>query len=143
MWIPRDERRLLVGYYCSIHAVGSEKEYGTGEFAEFLRCQTNSEVLERDIEQAAAVLARSRKANKVLSARGLIICTPIQPGTSVKVGLTIKGYDLGRRYSNWFSWSGLWFYEYRNHWIWLIAGSFGGAVLTKLVEWTWSFLSNT
>ena len=143
MWIPRDERLLLVGYYRSIHAVGSEREYGTGDFAKFLHCQTNSEVLAEDIEQATDVVARSQKANKVLSARGLVTCVPLQPGLSVKVSLTVEGYDLGRRYSHWFSRSGLRFNEYRNHWIWLIIAFFGAAIGTKLVEWMWSFLRHT
>ena len=141
MWIPKDERLLLVGYYHSIHAVGSEKEYGTGEFAEFLHCQTNSEVLAEDIEQAADVLTRSQKANRGLSARGFITCTPLQPETSVKVSLTVEGYDLGCRYSHWPRWIGLCLNEYR--WIALIIGAIGGAVITELVGLLWSFVSNT
>jgi len=149
MWIPKDERLLLVGYYRSIHAVGSEKQYGTSDFVQFLHCQTKYEVSAEmptrpeEIEQAVYVLVRSQKANKILSARGLITCTPLQPGTSVSVSLTLEGYDLGRQYSNWFDRSGLRFSEYRNHWIWLIIAFIGGAVGSKLIDWMWSFLRNT
>lgn len=141
MWIPKDERRLLVGYYRSIHAVGSEREYGTSEFAEFLYCQTNSGVLAKDIEQAADVLVRCQKANKVLSERGLIICTTPHSSPDVRVSLTVEGYDLGWRYSHRLGWINVFLQEYR--WIGLIIAAIGGAVIVKAVEWLWSYLAAT
>ena len=146
MWLPKDERLLLVGYYNSIHAVGCEKVYGTEEFEKFLHCQRNSGNTIKDCARVADALVRSEMANKVLSERGLITYTPPAvtpyPDPSVRVSLTVEGYDLGRRYSHWFSRSGLWFNEYRNHWIWLLAAAIGGVVITNLVEGLWSFASN-
>ena len=79
MWIPRDEHLLLIGYYRSIHADGIEREYGTDDFSSFLHCQTNSEVLKHNNERATDAVVRSQKANKVLSERGLIVCTTLHP----------------------------------------------------------------
>jgi hypothetical protein len=44
----------------------------------------------------------------------------------VRVTLTVAGYDQGRKYSGWFSRSGEWFAEYRNHWIFIIVGFLAG-----------------
>ena len=150
MWLPKDERRLLAGYYRSIRAVGTERQYTMEDLARFLGCRVGSEgwaeksptreAMEREIEGAVDVLRRSENANKLLSARSLITCTPQQPGTCVNVSLTVDGYDLGRRYSHCFFRSGLWLNEYGNHWA---VAFFVGVVGTKLVEWMWSFLTNT
>ncbi len=59
--------------------------------------------------------------------------------TEFSVALTLKGCDLGRKYdSSFWIWSGLWFKEYKDHWIWLIVCFLGGIVGALLVN----FLSN-
>ena len=79
---------------------------------------------------------RVEKANAVLHERGLIEVTPHQVAKFVcVVKLTIKGYDLGWRYSRWFSRTGLWFAEYRNHWLWLIVSFLGGVLGALVVHW--------
>jgi hypothetical protein len=147
MWLPKDERCLLTGYYRSIRAVGVEGQFGTDDFAEFLHCQSASHGWagkKKDritqIAQAADAFVRGQKANKVLHARGLINYTSHQTGTSANVSLTLPGYDLGRRYSNWFIHSGLWFNEYRKYWFWLIPG---GAICMKLFDRILALIRNT
>lgn len=54
---------------------------------------------------------------------------------NLSITLTIKGYDLGRKYSSWWTRSGLWFAEYKNHWIWIVVSFFGGVVGALLVNW--------
>lgn len=51
---------------------------------------------------------------------------------SYEITLSVEGFDLGRKYSNFWTRSGLWFEEYKNHWIWLVAGFIGG-ILGSLV----------
>ena len=46
-----------------------------------------------------------------------------------------------RRYSNFLESSGLWFQEYKHHWIWLIVALFGGALGVKLFDFIASFFA--
>jgi len=54
---------------------------------------------------------------------------------AVTVQLSLEGYDLGRKYSSWWTRSGLWFAEYKNHWIWLIVSFLGGIIGGLLINW--------
>ena len=155
MWLPKDERRLLAGYYALIGAVGVEKAYHLSALARLLRFRGHRssvpeygesedstencddlESLKREINRDIDARIQIEKANTLLTARGLITCTPRQHEIDVVViGLSVDGYDLGRRYSRWFSSTGLWFNEYRNHWMWLILAFFGGAFGNRLIEW--------
>lgn len=154
MWLPKDERRLLAGYYTLIGEISTKKVYRLRDLARLLRFRghrarvpeygesetssANSDDLEsmkRKIAQYSDFSNRINKANSLLAARELVTVTPHQHETSVVViGLSVDGYDLGRRFANTLESSGLWFQEYRNHWIWLIVACFGGAVLTKLPD---------
>jgi len=161
MWLPKDERRLLAGYYSLIGEIGTEKVYRFGDLARLLRfrghkssvpeygdsdrssTQTDDlETMKREAVKYIDACNRIEKANTLLAARGLIKFTPHQHEIHVVVvGLSVDGYDLGRRYSNLLEASGLWFQEYRNHWVWLIAAFFGGAVGVKMIEWIGSLLN--
>jgi len=155
MWLPKDERRLLAGYYSSIGDVGTENVYCLGALARLLRFRghkaaipeygdavpSSDESSNLDTKAAEAIeyiraSKRIEKANTLLAERGLIRVTPHQHEHDVVViGLSVDGYDLGRRYSNTLESSGLWFQEYRNHWIWLIVAILGGTIGVKLIDW--------
>jgi hypothetical protein len=49
--------------------------------------------------------------------------------------LKLEGYDLGRKYSSWWTRSGLCFAEYKNHWIWIIISFLGGVLGALLINW--------
>ncbi len=49
--------------------------------------------------------------------------------------LSLEGNDLGRKYSSWWTRSGLWFTEYGNHWIWIIVSFLGGVIGGLLINW--------
>ena len=154
MWLPKDERRLLAGYYTLIGAIDTKNVYCLRDLARLLRFRghrshipeygesesssTESKDLEsmkREIAQYVDFSNRIEKANSLLVARKLVTVTPHQHETRVVViGLSVEGYDLGRRFSNTVESSGLWFQEYRNHWIWLIVAFLGGAVGAKLLD---------
>ena len=77
-----------------------------------------------------------RKATKQLALHGLVV-EKMHSDREVSVlivSLTVEGYDLGRRYSNWFDRTGLCFQEYRNHWLWLIFAFFGGAIINTVIQ---------
>jgi hypothetical protein len=163
MWLPRDERRLLAGYYALIGAVGTERVFRVCDLARLLRfrglrCSVpeygeskhsrdhsgDFESVKREIEQDIDARIRIKKGNALLTARGLITCRPQEHEIDVvAIGLSVSGYDLGRRYSHWFSSTGLLFQEYRNHWIWLIVAFFGGAFGSRLLEWVGSLVTES
>ena len=160
MWLPKDERRLLAGYYSLIGKINTEKVYRFGDLARLLRFRGHKtavpeygesegstdesddlDSMKRQMVQYIDACNRIEKANNLLAARRLITCTPHRHEVHVVViGLSVEGYDLGRRYSSFVESSGLWFHEYRNHWIWLIVAFFGGAVGAKLIDWIASLL---
>ena len=154
MWLSKVERRLLAGYFTQIGEIKSNKVYRTGELCDLLKfgghrkqipeygdVQTPSRdsgdvvSMKREVVTFIRCTNRIDVANKLLAERGLITVTPHQHEHHVIViGLTLPGYDLGRRYSSFLESSGLWFQEYKNHWIWLIVAFFGGALGVKLFD---------
>lgn len=154
MWLPYDERQLLAGYYTIIGVVNEEEAYPLSSLAELLRRRPdysriqeygestgntngNSSMEEsvNEVKEYIDLCNRIRKANRILAARELIASKDHENAADVVlVSLTVEGFDLGRRYSWWWTRSGLCFQDYKNHWIWLILGFLGGILGTMLVE---------
>jgi hypothetical protein len=147
MWLPKDERRLLWYYYHRINKVGGEESFDLRELTEFLVCKNLKELRCRKKERRdkdGAELARDylneqnrvNIANKALQERGLIRLTEYPGPREVKrITLNLEGYDLGRLYSSWWTYSGLWFREYKDHWIWIIVSFLGGVIGALLINW--------
>jgi hypothetical protein len=160
MWLSKDERRLLAGYYTQLRDIGTEKVYHVLSLCDLLaRCGHNRPIPEYgDIEEDTGATkdpedfkrklksyidcaARIQIANKLLAERGLIKITPHQHATDVVgISLTLDGYDLGRRYASFLERSGLFFQEYKNHWVWLIVAFIGGALGVKLIDFFISWI---
>src|SRR5438445_8340734 len=139
MWITQDERRLLRGYYDLLGDIQAEEAFRLDDLGLLLtlwgyRKQipkyedapspenpvAGHEALKRAIRSVIQNRNRIKKANSLLVARNLIKFTPHQSDDNVVIiSLTLDGHELGRKYSGWFERSGLWFKEYRNHWLWL------------------------
>ena len=155
MWLPKNERNLLAGYYQNVGKAAGEEVY---EYEQLIRLLSDPKAMIRaydepddgstgrkahslqDMKGEAAEYIegalRVEKANAALHERGLIEVTPHQHVWNVcVVKLTVKGYDLGWRYSRWFSRTGLRFAEYRNHWVWLIVSFLGGILGALVVHW--------
>jgi len=160
MWLPKDERRLLEGYYVNICEVEKEKWFdmpdwipvintlGVKQNAQkvkgyFESWKTSTEHDKLDPNDMVGSMKkwiqcknRIDITNDALEARKLIKLHKHQSESDVKaVSLTIEGYDLGRKYSSWFTRSGLWFAEYKHHWIWLIVSFLGGVIGGLLIHW--------
>src|SRR5260370_1621831 len=160
MWITQDERRLLRGYYRLIGDIQAEEAFrvdGLGLILTFWGYRkeipkyedppapetpiSEHEALKRAIRLVIQNRNRVKKANSLLVARNLIKFTPHDSDENVVIiSLTLDGYDLGRKYSGWLERSGLWFKEYRNHWLWLLFAMIGGGVIGKLLELIWASL---
>lgn len=122
MWLPEEERKVLIHYYKKLHESGVETR---GQFflSELEKCLS-----EKDKRN------RVKIASKMLKQRDLLDFFNDQ-NEAVTVQLSLEGYDLGRKYSSWWTRSGLWFAEYKNHWIWLIVSFLGGIIGGLLINW--------
>jgi len=147
MWLPKDERKLLRFYYHRINKVDGEESFDSRELVQSLICNNVRELRQREkerrdkdgAEQVRNYLYERNRvsaANKALRKRGLIELVEYSGEREVKrITLKLGGYDLGRKYSSWWDRSGLWFAEYRNHWVWIVGSFFGGIASTLFVQW--------
>jgi hypothetical protein len=160
MWLPKDERKLLEGYYVNIGEVEKEKWFDIRDWITVIkttRVKDNARKMKGYFESGKKTdeddrldptdPVKSMKrwleyknrvdiANAALEARKLIKLHKHQSKSDVKaVILTIEGYDLGRKYSSWWTRSGLLFAEYKNHWIWLIVSFLGGIIGGLFINW--------
>lgn len=51
------------------------------------------------------------------------------------VRMTLAGWDLGDKYNSWGTRNVLWFREYKDHWIWIIISFLGGIIGGLLINW--------
>lgn len=161
MWLPKDERRLLAAFYVKLKGPENESRFHDDDLVNVLNaCRSKWKAIAQNLEhvsdpdagpkvqQVAKLLnedggkkyedlkARLDIAIRAMQKRGLIESKAEgQLRFTRCVSLTIDGYDLGRQYGRWLISSGLWFAEYRNHWVWLIVGFLGGVLGTLIVQW--------
>jgi hypothetical protein len=152
MWLPKDERLILAGLYHNIPD-GQDAAYHVLDLIRFLTAKyakidlpdTEDAESGQDDSPPQSTKAyidnekRVQHALRQLSSRGLITLTAHQHAHElgeniVVVALTLPGYDLGRRYANWFDRTGLCFQEYRHHWLWLIVAFVGGGIVGNLID---------
>jgi hypothetical protein len=151
MWLPKDERLILAGlshtiedgdgaFYISDLTRFLSAGYATikiPETSELNAGVDDSEVADNVAWHKAYATNHKRveAATRDLAERGLITLQSHQHDLSVQiVGPTLAGRDLGRKYSNWLTRSGLWFQEYNKHWLWVIIAFVGGVVLTCAIN---------
>ena len=158
MWLPKDERRLLASYYRLIGEVAERKVYCVSALRPLLACwksrlkvpeygdaaqpsdddSGNAKGMKRWVEKRYNETNRIELANKHLHERGLIVLERHQHERDVVlIALTVDGYDLGRKCAGFLTRSGLWFEEYRNHWLWLIVAFLGGAIVQHWLNSLW------
>jgi len=115
------------------------KKIGEPEKTEFIEENNLIKTIspKRDTQHKVVQLAEGKSivatANKVLSERKFIKYR--EAGISIELSLSIEGYDLGRKYSSWWTRSGLLFAEYKHHWIWIIISFLVGIIGALLVNW--------
>ena len=167
MWLPRDERILLIGYFkiLSGRDVGRSLLFRKDELQGLVDTDmdplaiptysgaTDGPDEETDIqgplptsEQIRTSIAQRTRfelANKMLETRGFITVTSSPSNHSfVTVALTLEGYDLGRRYVDTWTRSALWFGEYKDHWAWLILAAVAGGLSSRVLDGIgWIFVS--
>jgi hypothetical protein len=150
MWLPKDERLILAGLYHNIpdrrdaayqvvdliKLLGGYRKINLPETHEAESGRDDSVATKESIKEYINDDRRVQQALRQLEARGLIALTQHEHDQSIfVVALTLPGYDLGRRYANWFDRTGLCFQEYRHHWLWLFVAFVGGGIVAKLIDW--------
>ena len=161
MWLPADERQILTGLYYNIQDVDKQAAYyasilarlfKTSPLCRWFRSYTKTTIPEYGdgdpdskpltgsnwSDQLEAYFVNEQrvcKATKQLVLHGLVKETQGYGGAKVlTLELTASGYDLGRRYANWFDRTGLAFREYKDHWFWLIVAFVGGGIASRLID---------
>lgn len=154
MWLTKDERNLLIGYYKTVEdgsqgSILGSNTYNRNEMKRLLSgkgagsrvnpvtANSSQEVI-REVAKLLQIDAQQKRANELLAARNLIEYTPSQPelgSSSVTIALTLNGLDLGRKYSRFLARSGMWFREYKDHWIVFLLAVVGGSISARLLNW--------
>jgi hypothetical protein len=130
MWLTKDERKLLAYYFCELDGRTEKKTFPYYELVKVLLCKDINKLSKREVSYG---MDRVMIANDDLRERGYIHMD--SEGTEVSIGLRLQGRDLGRKYSLWWTRTGLLFEEYKHHWIWLIVGFLGGILGALIVNW--------
>lgn len=140
MWLPKDERKVLLKYY---RCLQNTQEYRRFESLSRRAYISTRNLIDRGLvheikeggrdhtESLTAFLAmESTKLDTFLASWENDI-----ERNDLTLRLSIRGYDLGSKYDHWFSRTGLWFAEYKDHWLWLICAFAGGIFGALIVEW--------
>lgn len=131
MWLPRDERRVLAFYY-------RKNPNGSGSYSpDDLRGLDLLLLFSREEgspEDPSTHMQTVEQINIALRNRDLLKYDLIRSGT-MRIDLTPEGMRLGRKYNSWFASSGLWFAEYKDHWLWFVLSFLGGIIGVLLVNW--------
>ena len=165
MWLPKDERRLLQGYYLKLKQAGKElriekiedwvpimKTLHVKRFVHQFKTSSHTVTKQpsllsltdtdkgkilKELREKVPEFFEINLVNMALKERKLINTKGDIDSTSPprSISLTTSGCDLGRKYNCWLKRSGLWFAEYKDHWFWLVLSFLGGIIGALLVNW--------
>jgi len=125
MWLPKDERKLLA--FCCTKISRGEAPFSLTH--KELEAELRSKGIEADRQLIHEILFK-------LQNRNLLRWGSALNGNGVIITLYQQGYDLGKKYSSWWTRSNLWYAEYiKNHWIWLIGSFVSGIIATLFLLW--------
>ena len=167
MWLPKDERKLLLAYFLKIGEPDREGWYEEDVLVKTLKLKKNKKSIsmlrdyfknglekestnqsvsnENDISLSKKEIKDyinyrniAQTANGRLSKRKLIIIKPHSfKDDVVGISLTIKGWDLAQKYSSWFGTTGEWWKENKGHWVWVLLS----IIVSFVIGWLTSKLT--
>ena len=140
MWLPKDERETLLKYYNYLQDTQEYKRFRSLSARVYIATRN---LISRDlvhemieggpehVEYLAAFMTQDP-----IGLKGFLASSENDVEyNDITLRLTLEGYDLGRKYDSWLIWTGLWFAEYKHHWIWVIVAFAGGIIATVLAQW--------
>jgi len=160
MWLPKEERRLLMFYAAydrDFRGVATtfsidELQWLTTKPRKIAKCAgelrkkrddgisranhagcPDSGLTERCLSWLKAK-ATIESANNRLRERGLVDHRECGTG-QYEITMRLAGWDVGNKYNRWWSRTHLWFAHYKDHWVWLIVSFLGGVLGALLVQW--------
>ena len=122
MWLPKDERKLLSFYYRRINKIETGQKFEIGDLIKALVKKEQSQRSRTKREIILDNYSKLESVNNLLSQRDLIkwenpdrkiieqvdfldhpTSQELHENTKVdlRIILSVKGYDLGRKYSSW------------------------------------------
>ena len=140
MWLPKDERKVLRKYRDYIRTIDesihftdlSERTYNATR--NLIERELLHEIKEGGREHSKYVTTCLTEEQVSLK-DFLLFSEEDSARYDVVLQFTLKGLDLAGRYDWWFTRTGLWFAEYKDHWFWLIVGFLGGIMGALIVNW--------
>jgi len=161
MWLPRAERQLLMLYTVSdpdlngnamLFSVKQLGETATKRLRARQIAKCAAQVRGANDQTSQGTNCRPKNSGgsehmKWLSTKGVIesannrlqkrdLIETRECGTGLyEVTLKLAGWDLGCNYNSWWDRTGLWFREYKDHWVWLIVSFIGGVLGALVVQW--------
>ena len=140
MWLPKDEREALLTYYNYLQDTQEYKRFCSLSARVYIATRNLinrdlvHEIIEGGPEHVESLTAFM--AQEPIELQGFLASSENDVEYSdITLRLTLEGYDLASKYDHWFSRTGLWFAEYKDHWIWLLSGFIGGIIGALIVDW--------
>ena len=140
MWLPKDERETLLKYYNYLQDTQEYKRFRSLSARVYIATRNLisrdlvHEIIEggpEHVEYLAAFMTQDP-----IGLQGFLASSENDVEyNDITLRLTLEGYDLASKYDHWFSRTGLWFAEYKDHWIWLLCGFIGGIIEALIVDW--------
>ena len=147
MWLPKDERYLLQGYWRYLKEINVEHTFSKFDLIPLLSSpknwrkidnQEDTKTAPKAVKTAMDNMFRIWNANERLRERNLINLQENQhDGKMCTISLTLFGYDLARKYSKFLDRSGLWFAAYKDHWIRHLFTFIGGILVGVITKMIW------
>ena len=136
MWLPKDEREMLLKYYSCFPNTREGGEFFA--FSERAYIATRNLIERKFIYNFSGTQINSEEDLAIYSNCVRVSLEGFLPpsgelGDIIFLRLTLSGLDLASKYDNWFTRSGLWFAEYKHHWLWVILAFIAGSLFHWLL----------
>ena len=128
MWIPKDERKTLLKYYHNLRDTQEYKRFiALSERTYNSTCNLINRSLLHEIKEGGYEHTESLTAFLAKDPIDLqnFLANPEtdMECNEITLRLTLEGYDLAFKYDSWwYRTGGMWWAEYKGHWVWILVG---------------------
>ena len=138
MWLPKDERIVLMKYYRSLQTTQECKRYKyLSERVYNATCNLLDRGLIYNIEEHGPdhnMFLATYMCCKEKNLLGFLTNSKEDVAKGdITLRLTLDGLDLALKYQNWFTRTGIWWNEHKGHWIWILLGFVATSIVSFLL----------